>query len=328
LVKDVALQKRKQARFSTFAKFAWLDGTDITRDLKQHASIQCHELACKPMAEKEARLGTNSHARARTIVISSPQAIKAQQTFKGRVPKPLDWLDCFVETTNLVSWRKQAKLCLGKSGATSTPESGTPLAPPTMEETETPQPGSGTASGQPQKRKAVAAPQEITTNNLRKKRRRQTRIMAECVRNRHKKVLRKAQFCSLAVDEAQGRKLVHFRCDYNAPPWHYQGTMGVYKVAATTMEEGEQDHALKSLTRLDEFLTRFCTPLRKKVLGTQCDQELKDHLLQIIVTVSSDGGAAERRALYIASEPGLWQLLFHLDTNSTYYHELPLSTHI
>jgi hypothetical protein len=104
--------------------------------------------------------------------------------------------------------------------------------------------------------------------------------------------------------------------------------MGVYKVAATTMEEGEQDHALKSLTRLNEFLTRFCTPLRKKVLGTQCDQELKDHLLQIIVTVSSDGGAAERRALYIASEPGLWQLLFHLDTNSTYYHELPLSIHI
>ena len=81
--------------------------------------------------------------------------------------------------------------------------------------------------------------------------------MAACVRNRHKKVLRKARFCSLALDEAKGRKLVHFRCDFGKPPWYYEGTLGVFKVGPKTMEEGMQDHAEKTVARLDEFLSRL-----------------------------------------------------------------------
>ena len=150
----------------------------------------------------------------------------------------------------------------------------------------------------------LAAPRE-TVDNLRKRRRKQTRIMAECVRAKHRKVLRKARFCSLALDEAQGRKLVHFSCENHKPPWYYQGTLGIFKVGAKTMEEGEQDHALKAMTRLDEFITKFCTPLRKTSLGTECNQELKDHLLKIVATVSADGGPAERRAVFLACQPGL-----------------------
>ena len=75
-------------------------------------------------------------------------------------------------------------------------------------------------------------------------------------------------------------------------------------MGAKTMEEGEEDHALRAMTRLDEFISKFCTPLRKRSLGTECDQELKDHLLKIVVTISADGGAAERRAIFLACEPG------------------------
>ena len=57
--------------------------------------------------------------------------------------------------------------------------------------------------------------------------------------------------------------------------------------------------------RLDEFFTKFCTPLRKSTLGTECDQGLKDHLLKIVVTISADGGPSERRALFLACGPGL-----------------------
>ena len=51
----------------------------------------------------------------------APPAIDpaAQQIVKGHVPKPADWLECFVETSNIVSWRKQAKVRIGKSGQTS-----------------------------------------------------------------------------------------------------------------------------------------------------------------------------------------------------------------
>ena len=117
-------------------------------------------------------------------------------------------------------------------------------------------------------------------------------------------MLRRARFCSLSLDEAQGRKRIHFRCDYDKPPWYYQGTLGVFQVGAKTMEEGEEDHALKAMTRLDEFISKFCTPLRKRELGTICDQDLKDHLMKIVVTISADGGPSERRAILLACQPG------------------------
>jgi hypothetical protein len=69
------------------------------------------------------------------------------------------------------------------------------------------------------------------------------------------------------------------------------------------MEEGEDDHAYRSMSRLDEFITRFCTPLQKAAnVAPDCDQRLKDHICKIVSTLSADGGAAERRALFLACE--------------------------
>ena len=293
LVKDPELRRRGQGRFSTFANFACMKATQILKNLEQHGSSQQHELAFKAMLQKES--GLEMHPQASATV--GPPAINraAQKAFKGRVPKPKDWMDCFVDSSSSVSWRKQAKLAIGKSGQTSEP-----LAVP-----EASKPDSSIEAPRNSKQcQPLAAPREIF-RNMRQRRRKQCRIIAECVRKRHRRVLRKARFCTLAFDDAQGRKLLHFRCDYHKPPWYYQGTLGVIKMGAKTMEEGEEDHALRTMTRMDEFISRFCTPLRKKSLGSQCDQELKDHLLKIVVNISADGGAAERRAIFLACSPGL-----------------------
>ena len=285
LVKDLALlnKHKTQARFSKFASFTFRQSGATWRAVKaleQHGHSQGHELAVKAMLQKEAAPQTNSKTSGAMPTIAIDHV--AQQTFKGRVPKPLDWLDCFVESSNHISWRKQATLILGRSGKMPKPSQPEPCQP-------------------------LVAPEESSETHecLRKRRRKQTQIMAECVRNRHRKVLRNAQFCSLALDEAQGRKLLHFRCDYHEPPWYYQGTLGVYTAGPQTLEEGVEDHAVKSLKRLDEFFTKFCTPLRNSTLGTECDQGLKDHLLKIVVTISADGGPSERRALFLACGPGL-----------------------
>ena len=211
-----------------------------------------------------------------------------EKAFKGRVPKAKDWLDAFVDTQNNLSLRKQARLTLGKSTIPSGEAGmqGQPLEAPRLADQE----------GRP-----LAAPRFYSAY-LRKTRRKQTKIMAECLRKRHRKVLLEASFCTLALDEAQGRKLVRFRCDLKQKPWRRRGILGVYDCTPKTMGEGEEDHALRAMNGLDAFITRFCTPLRKACLEPVCDQDLKDHLLKIVVVLSADGGPAERRALYVACE--------------------------
>ena len=295
--KDPEMLRRPQARFSKFANFAWRQPSQMAKTLEQHGNSQAHEVAYKAMLQMQDALEMRPQAcvtTARAIIDSA-----AKQIFKGRVPKPQDWLDCFVESSNLVSWRKQAKLRIGKSGQTAQLDSGEPLAPLEASQSHSPM----AAICPSENRQPLAAPRE-TPDSLRKRRRKQVKIIAECVRRRHRDVLRRARFCSLSLDEAQGRKRIHFRCDYDEPPWYYQGTLGVFQVGAKTMEEGEEDHALKAMTRLDEFISKFCTPLRKSSLGTECDQDLKDHLMKIVVTISADGGPSERRAILLACQPG------------------------
>lgn len=308
--KDPALRARSQVRFSKFAMFKWsATGTarkknsrtaTIARLIEQHGNSAAHEVAYRAMLQKE------DACEIRPLAEPEPQAAAnplARKTFKGRVPKPLDWLDSFVESSNLVSWSKQARMHTQKSGQAS----GEPSAPEPEVVRHIWDPPAQQAEGQPLAasqagRRSLAGPRE-TGNGLRKRRRRQTRIMAEVVRRRHRRILGKAKFCTLALDEAQGRKLVHFRCDYHKAPWHYQGTLGIFKMGAQTVEEGEGDHAKKAVKRLDEFITKFSTPLRKASLGTTCDNEFREHFLKIVTTISADGGAAERRAIYLA---GAW----------------------
>ena len=299
-VKDAMLRKRDQPRFSKFAKFEIRAATSLKRTrgiIEMHGNSQAHMLAVRAMAQQEHA----SQGYPKALVEGPPPPIDrvAEKTFRGRVPKPRDWMDCFVETTNQMSWRKQAKVRIAKEATKRDVE---PLA-----KQREGQPLAASPEGQP-----LAAPRE-TLDNLRKRRRKQTRFIAEVVRRKHRRALRGAHFCTLALDDAQGRKLVHFRCDYHQKPWFYQGTLGVYKSTPKTQEEGEGDHAAKGMKRLDEFLTKFCTPLRKgQPLAAPpqgqplaaCDQELKDHILKITSTISADGGSAERRAIYLACATG------------------------
>ena len=291
-----------QARFSTFANFAWRRSSHMAQDLEQHGNSKAHETACRAMLHK-AHQDVNTGKRSATPAPPTRDP-RAEQTFKGRVPKPKDWLDGFVDSSNCVSCRKQAKLSEGKSGETPAPDPGEPLAP--WEAPKQDQPRAGATPTAFKQGQPLAAPKvkALHLKNVRKRRRKQSLIFAECVRQRHREVLRKARFCSLALDEAQGRKLVRFRCDFHKPPWNYSGTLGVFKMGPKTLEEGEEDHALRSMRRLDEFITKFCTPLRKRSLGSECDQELKDHLLEIVKTISADGGSAERRAIFLACKLG------------------------
>jgi hypothetical protein len=298
IFKDPALRMRKHARFGKFANFTFRQPSQTEKAIEQHGNSQAHDLAYKAMLQKESAC----ELRPLTMPEAAPNPV-AQKAFKGRVPKPRDWLDSFVDTGNLVSWRKQARLRVQKSGQSS----GEPLASkPEVARASDDTTSSPWAGSQPlaadqggSQSLTLAAPRE-TLENLRKRRRKQTRIMAEVVRRKHRRILGKAKFCTLALDEAQGRKLVHFRCDCDKAPWYHQGTLGVYKAGPQTTEEGEEDHAKRAVKRLDEFLTKFCTPLRKASLGTACDNEFKEHLLNIVATISADGGAAERRAIFLA----------------------------
>jgi hypothetical protein len=291
---------RGQARFGKFANFKWSATSQVAKNLEQHGTSKAHEAACAAMRRKACGLEAGKTGSSGSAIPEPPTADPFhERTFKGRVPKPQDWLGAFVESSNLVSWSKQARLCIGKSGQKPITVAGEPVATPKASKQEQPVVvPKACKQGQP-----LAAPR-ASVENLRKRRRKQTRIMAECIRKRHRKVLREAHFCSLALDEAQGRKLVRFRCDFPKPPWNYSGTLGVFQMGPKTVEEAEEDHAQRAMTRLDEFITKFCTPLRKARLGTECDQELKDHLLKIVKTISADGGAAERRAIYLACELG------------------------
>ena len=213
----------------------WLEAAKLDQEEHfEHGRSQAHEIACEAMAQKENGWGSLSQVSATAAHLAIDPV--AQQIFKGRVPKPQDWFDCFVDTQEKVSWRKQARINI----ATSV-KPDHPMAAPTH----------------PSKSQPLVARGTVTRESLQKRRRKQTRMMAEVVRQRHRRVLKKAKFCSLGLDEAQGRKLVHFRCDFHKAPWYYQGTLGVFKVGAKTMEEGAQDHALQATRRLDEFLTKF-----------------------------------------------------------------------
>ena len=283
---------RQGPRFTKFARFQWSSAKkqkDIAEALKQHSNSQAHKIACAAMLRNQSQLdlgGPNSSG----FVLSPAPPMKAPaplpNAFRGRVPQPKDWLDGFVDTKEHVSFRAQERMTKAKSGrGTENPAPQDPAQEVTA------------VRGRP------LAAARFFDEFLRKRRRKQTMIMAEGIRVRHRKVLRAATFCTLALDEAQGRKLFRFRCDRNQAPWSYTGVLGVFEMGPKSMEEGEQDHAERALTRVDEFITRFCTPI-----GTlddrapACDQELKDHILKIVSTLSADGGPAERRALFLAFE--------------------------
>ena len=177
---------------------------------------------------------------------------------RGRVPKAKDWLDAFIDNDENLSWRKQERLSLRR-----VPEN----------------------SG------------AVHLRNLRKVRRRQIRIMARVAKRRVQQWVRGCQALTLVLDEAQGRKLVRFRCDAKARPFFHRGVLGIFETGVDDLEQVGEDNALRAMTKLNDCINDFCT-----LENGELDQELREHILQCVRTFAADGCSAERRLLFLAAE--------------------------
>ena len=100
--------------------------------------------------------------------------------------------------------------------------------------------------------------------------------MAEVLRKKNREVLRQATSICLSLDECKHRKIIRFRADLPsancAQPgahWHQvgasglsqAGVLGLLSCSKEHVSDFKEDHAVTNVKRLDDFLTRFCTPL-------------------------------------------------------------------
>ena len=126
--------------------------------------------------------------------------------------------------------------------------------------------------------------------------------MAESARRGVRKKLKSARVISLAIDEAQRKKIVRFRCDSSTSPYSCSGVLGVLDGDRPSAEDLKEDHALIGIRKLDGFLLRFCTPLSSKRLPLAPDHELYEHILKCVLIFSADGARSERRVLFLAAQ--------------------------
>ena len=83
-----------------------------------------------------------------------------------------------------------------------------------------------------------------TSNNLRRTRRKQVRVIAETRREDIRELLGRAQFLSLAMDERKYKKIIRFRCDAPTKPFVHHGILGVLDLSKSAVGDFEEDHAL------------------------------------------------------------------------------------
>ena len=95
------------------------------------------------------------------------------------------------------------------------------------------------------------------------------------LRTKIRKVLGQATAICISLDECKHRKIIRFRADlptaYCAQPgsrWRVgasgfsqAGVLGLLDCTKTELSDFEEDHAVIAVKKLDEFLTKFCTPL-------------------------------------------------------------------
>ena len=85
--------------------------------------------------------------------------------------------------------------------------------------------------------------------NMREIRRKQLTIMAEVARRDVRQKLKRARVISLAIDEAQRKKIVRFRCDSETAPYHVEGVLGVMDCDRASTEDHAEDHALVGIRK-------------------------------------------------------------------------------
>ena len=166
--------------------------------------------------------------------------------------------------------------------------------------------------------KAKADPLE---HKKRKRYREQLRTMAELARRKIREMLRQATSISLSLDEGKYRKIGRFRADLPARQrgssdnlWRHvgasgfcvTGVLGLLDCSQKHAADFEEDHAVTAVKQLDDFLTRFCTPLgrvprRRAPQPLACDEALKKHIMEKVVCISADGKSKERRAVILTA---------------------------
>ena len=286
------LRKKRDARFSKFSNFAVRPTSAKTAKwlFEAHESSKSHRRAC---GSKEPRRRVDSEPDLPDEVHEPLQpepfaddllsgASSAQtgdaELLHGNVPTAADWKDAWALLTERVALRREARICSKKQSLS-----------------------------------------DRLQNRRRKRHREQLRVMAECVRQKNRKQLSQATSISLAMDESKYRKIIRFRADLptrlstrshwresnlGAAGFCVTGVLGILDCSKKHASDFEEDHAVTAVKLLGEFLTKFFTPLgrgRRQAEPLACDEGLKDHVLRTVTSVSADGCAAERRAVFLAA---------------------------
>ena len=270
-------------RFSKFANFQVRPKTGYHArfQIEQHQRSAAHRQAA---GAKRAR-GNREDPEPQPLPLACPAAPSSRTEevlqgdaalLRGNVPSAAEWRDAWALLSETTSLRKCARV--------------------------------------QRKQFSTDDPGEMRT---RKRRRKQLCVMAEVLRVRTREILRNATSISVSLDESKYQVIVRYRCDVPSPAGEergmaggvgasgfcHAGVLGVLDCKKGSVAEFEEDHAVTAVKQLDSFLTKFCTPLgrgRRKALPLACDESLKSHIMRTVTSLSADGAAKERRALFLA----------------------------
>jgi hypothetical protein len=198
------------------------------------------------------------------------QAGSVLDPFRGNVPPVSHWQDCWAHSTERISLFKQSRLQEKQGRAKRT------------------------IRNRKQSRKLVL-------------------IMAAVRRIMIRKNIEEAQSITLGLDESKTRKIIRIRGDAPQHPFVFDAVLGIVSKsyeAEDTASSLREDHAQHASKELEGFLKRFFTPLATKKRGRAareqpaasfCAEELARFRKKVRV-LTSDGGAAERRALFFEAQ--------------------------
>ena len=275
----VGSRRSKFSRFQVRPSSRWR----AREALLQHATSAHHRRACglrsQPLA-RQTKVQPSYRCLQRTADIAC-----APKLLRGNVPSASDWLDAWSVLSGTPSLRSEAGVHEKRTSDSATGES-------------------------------------LEMEKRRKRMRSQMQIMAEVIRHNIRSTLAKASSISLAIDESQHKKIVRFRADLPEPLARgcfygrlsagnhcISGVLGILDCSKKHACDFEQDHALTAVKQLDDFLTRFCTPLgpRPRARGPRrgpqplaCDVMLKAEIIKKVTCFAADGASKERRALALA----------------------------
>ena len=153
---------------------------------------------------------------------------------------------------------------------------------------------SSTTSYRKENRVRQKRSQGRTSANIRTRRRKQVRVIADVIRDQHRQAVTAATSISLAVDSRGKYKVARFRCDSQHHPYYLDGILGAFHCGYESLEDADADHGVRMQQNLQRCITRFWTPLGGG--GHMADEEKQ--MLKKIRCLSSDGAASERKLMF------------------------------